>query len=870
MDLSQIEDSLRSLFQQEQTRIVFWNDPQGEFEDAVAHLRLDGVQVLRLDHTGGLAAKIRLERDDPRGRYLLYSPQEEPDYEQDWLLDIRLYSRNFRADRASILLEELGLTQQGLRPHLNARRKFFDSKERLQRLKALADPADSELDLDRKMLAVVTRADQPELFNILRTLLHSWTESESFDLNEAPPLWEQIEKFELDGPFWTLIGASFGYREDTPSLRNLLIRLLVADYGHGLGIEPSSAFDNLLLPRSGAANAVVCCAQWRDSASKAVSYNQLADAVAGILPLETIAHRLELESLLDVMTFLDVEKLIVQRLLERLTENGAVVDAEGIRAIVRRRQAGHWVSSQSVPEPQRKARHAVYEAIGVAAEFLALKAALPAEGFETADATGFLRAYTENWYRFDQDYRLFCEHADVAAAQGWDALKSLRGQIESAYTTGYLTPLALAWGKFLGGGLLDHWTVKGLPNAYTFYQREVRSQLDEAEGRRVFVIVSDALRFEVAEELSRLLNGQYRFEAELGAQLGVLPSYTALGMASLLPHQRLAYKPNGEVTVDDLPAASLEQRSALLAREEGIAVKADTLMGWRKEEGREALAGKRVVYVYHDEIDARGDKAATEGDTFEAARKAIDELAGLVRHIVNNFNGNHLRITADHGFLFTETAPGDADKSALAEKPPGTVIAKKRYLLGVDLPECAEAWRGETAVTAGAEGGMQFWIPKGVNRFHFSGGARFVHGGAMPQEIVVPVLRIRHVKDKSGRDKTRTRPVTVQVLGVQHKITAQKHRFSLIQMEPVSERVKAATLKVAVYEGSDPVTNIETVNFDSVSDRLDDRQKSVILTLQDRAYDKKTRYHLILRDADTGIEQQSIAVTIDRAIIDDF
>ena len=51
--------------------------------------------------------KVRIEQDDPTGRYLLYSPAEEPDYEDDWLLDMRLYGRSFRADRASIILQEL-------------------------------------------------------------------------------------------------------------------------------------------------------------------------------------------------------------------------------------------------------------------------------------------------------------------------------------------------------------------------------------------------------------------------------------------------------------------------------------------------------------------------------------------------------------------------------------------------------------------------------------------------------------------------------------------------------------------------------------------------------------------------------------------
>ena len=89
-------------------------------------------------------------------------------------------------------------------------------------------------------------------------------------------------------------------------------------------------------------------------------------------------------------------------------------------------------------------------------------------------------------------------------------------------------------------------------------------------------------------------------------------------------------------------------------------------------------------------------------------------------------------------------------------------------------------------------------------------------------------------------------------------------------MEPVSERVKAVTLKVAVYEGEDPVTNIETVTFDSASGNMDERKKWVPLVLQERQYNKATPYRLVLRDAETSVEQQGVEVVIDRAFTDDF
>ena len=115
----------------------------------------------------------------------------------------------------------------------------------------------------------------------------------------------------------------------------------------------------------------------------------------------------------------------------------------------------------------------------------------------------------------------------------------------------YLTNLALAWGKFIEpqGGLLSKWQIDEVPNQQRFYERNVRPWLEEADNRRAFVIISDAFRYEAAQELTAELNGKYRLEATLSSQLGVLPSYTALGMASLLPHKTLAYK-GTDVLVD--------------------------------------------------------------------------------------------------------------------------------------------------------------------------------------------------------------------------------------------------------------------------------------------------------------------------------
>ena len=146
---------------------------------------------------------------------------------------------------------------------------------------------------------------------------------------------------------------------------------------------------------------------------------------------------------------------------------------------------------------------------------------------------------TRGLYCFDQLYRRFCEAADFAESRDWDVLKSLRKKVEQVYGNGFLAELALEWNKHLEGGLLGLWRIEGVQNQQAFYERESRPVWRKGPDRRVFVIVSDAFRYEAAQELTEQLNGKYRFDAELSAQLGVLPSYTGLGMAALLPHKAL-------------------------------------------------------------------------------------------------------------------------------------------------------------------------------------------------------------------------------------------------------------------------------------------------------------------------------------------
>jgi uncharacterized protein (TIGR02687 family) len=514
---------------------------------------------------------------------------------------------------------------------------------------------------------------------------------------------------------------------------------------------------------------------------------------------------------------------------------------------------------------------ASYDALEAAAGYFERQARF-AQGFGFPNGHAAFVAYRDELFRFDQLYRAFMRAIELVEPHGWGVLHGLRDRMEAAYSGWFLPQLASAWDKIVEGplGLPEHWELEGVVGQYRFFERRVEPLLSD-RTRRVFVVISDALRFEAAEALVSELNAKSRVQASLEAMLGVLPSYTGLGMAALLPHKTLAYKPNVnlDLLADGLPTASLDQRSALLAPYDGIAVKAEDLLALGKEKGREFVKPWRLIYIYHDRIDLIGDKPGSETKTFEAVEDAIRELAQLTGFILNSLNGSTLLITADHGFLCQESPMDEADRASLAEKPKGTLRAKKRYLLGRNIGRTPQAWCGSTAVTAGTEpgeGSLDFWVPKGASRFHFAGGARFVHGSAMPQEIVVPLITVR----ERDTEKTKARPVEFSLLGASNKVVTNTQRFEFIQTEPVSDKVWPRTVLISLRDKDRPVSNEQTLTFDSASALMDERKRSVILTVLAGSYDRTHDYYLVCRDATTQVEVLRIPHRIDLAFSNDF
>jgi hypothetical protein len=203
-------------------------------------------------------------------------------------------------------------------------------------------------------------------------------------------------------------------------------------------------------------------------------------------------------------------------------------------------------------------------------------------------------------------------------------------------------------------------------------------------------------------------------------------------------------------------------------------------------------------------------------------------------------------------------------------KPNDVIEAKKRYIVGDNLPSDDAYWKGKVANTAGASSETEFMVPKGAQRFHFVGGAKFVHGGAMLQEICIPVVYIKELK-KDQAAKHEKQKVGVVVSRLPIKLVNNIDKIKFIQTDPVGENFIPRQLDVYIVDtDGNVISSRETLNFDSSSQVMDERTREARLKLIGSQFDRHAAYTLVLEECETQTRYQQYSVTIDLAIQDDF
>lgn len=865
MDITQLQQGIEAKFTigtAKECRLLFWYDPEQSFHEVLGSIEVPGVTVLDMSGVSIFETKKLIELDKPEGRFLLYFPYSEPEPDKDWFLDIRLYSEQFYADASSMLLNELGIQKMSLRTHIRNRQDFFASKQRIAALKRFITENEDERSLDRKMLAVVVKSDSSSISDIILSLLKDYAVGiETDDL----PLIEAITKFSLANSLWSSLADEYGYEAKEPSLPDFALKLFCTELWSQIdGADRDWLLNNVMKSSSGRATALAFMAGWRDSRTHAQYHDIISQLLGKKLEVADKCARYQPNQIVECESFEVVEQAIIRGLVSDLLDPGKSLDRSLFETILSRRLVGHWCLS-------RKEYTAIYEAMRNAELLIHLRQRF-VDGFHYASSKEMYDAYVDDVYQFDKAYRLFNEHVQALVNIGAEILRQLDEAVENLYTNWYLYELGLAWDRHLDSEQrLDNWQLPRITPQYKFYEECVKPLITSKQLKRIFVIISDAMRYEIAEELTEIINGEKRFKAELSSQLGVLPSYTQLGMAALLPHKTLEYQAgNGTVLVDGQSTAGLDNRNTVLEKFNGMAVSAKELMNWSNQEGREKIREIQTVYIYHDTIDFICDKQAGEDRTPQVCRTAIVELTDLIGRIINRLNGTQILLTSDHGFLFQQKALDKPDKTGLSMKPNGAIEAKKRYIVGESLPTDDAYWKGKLVNTAGASGETEFMVPKSAQRFHFVGGAKFVHGGAMLQEICIPVVNIKGLRKEQAAQHEKQR-VGVVVSRLPIKLVNNIDKIKFIQTDPVWDGFIARQLDVYIVDSEgNVISSRETLNFDSSSQVMDERTREARLKLIGSQFDRHAAYTLVLEECETQTRYQQYAVTIDLAIQDDF
>jgi len=777
---NRITQALTKLF--ERHRIVFWYDAKQELRADFDALSLPGIEKLEIaGNEFGL--KYRLLREQPKQRFLLYRDGPRPGDLDNWLLDILLAQGEFRTDQVAIWLSDLELGLE-FTDVVQAHTTFFQVETRRAALKQALEPDDTPSRIRLKMLAVCAGAE-PHMDTVMEQLLDELAEGQ----DDKQSL---IERCALSEFLWGQMERCYGYQSETPGIRDFLLELFKSCY--------AMATDGKV--RLGG-DAQVFLRRWKDSRKYEKSFETLSAECAAVLGIEQDLGKRDFRALIELDYFSLIDQKIISDLVKAVTTR--TVTAGDVALWVRRRRQSHWYGDY---------RH-LYEALGYAARFVQ---ALDDANLSMDGMANGVRRYAESWYLLDQLYRKFTYHVRLSSQASLTG--ALTDQIENLYSNRYLLRLNDRWQSFVDAA--PQWDATPIALQRDFFRQSVQPFLNKK--RKVCVIISDALRYEVGDELLSRIRQEDRYNAKLTPMLSMLPSYTQLGMAALLPNQELTLAGNesGTVLVDGNSSQGTPNRIKILGQaitQRSTALKADELMALKGADCRTLVRDHDLVYVYHNRIDATGDKRDSEERVFEAAEETLGELIRLIKKLTSA-NASNLLVTADHGFIYQNRAIDESDFSGDVATGEHLLYRDRRFVLGKGLKE-VPGLRKFSSAQLGLAGDVEAQIPKSINRLRLKGaGSRFVHGGASLQEVVIPVLK---VNKKRHSDVS---AVEVEISrGASSVITSGQLAVMLYQTQAVTDKVQARRLRAGIYtEAGKLISDDHDLIFDLSSDNPRERE----------------------------------------------
>ncbi len=836
-------------------RVIFWYDEDREFEDQIDDIALNDAKLIKATGSNNFELKKLLAIDDTASNYLVYCPISFAHPEDNWFLNIELYSDEpFRADLNTIWLDEMGLSgSQMLRKQVKQYHKFFNSKERRAKVAAMAGSITTSAQMHLAVMAVICGVKDINPNEIIRAVLKDDLEIESNSVYQG------LVGYGAQPAFWALVQQATGYQEEDPNLAQLAAHILLTASTRTIRKEYLNGLENFLsLPHQSFCYDFV--SDWLHSSDLQDLY-KVARAVEGETRLYQRFSKLHIEDLQDTECFPCINEVILTKLMTEIKDQFIQVDV--ITKTVEKRRTMVWYDTVS----------SYYEGLFQIAKMQSFFLEHTA-GFHMAKPKEIWDGYTQDYYRMDSFYRQFhlCFQRSLKASNDLldDLFKHVVEKVEALYAGWYLNGLGSNWSDVAAEDLEKHGYIQEVNRQTDFYQNNIQHS-----DTRVFVIISDALRYEVAVSLSEQLCRETQSKVSLGSMCGIFPTITPYGMAALLPHKELSVqeKSNGGLSVlADGQSTESSNRDKVLKTENpaSVALQYKNIIGLKRAERQALVKGMNVVYIYHDKIDEASH--TSDSSVFPACDEAIEEIKNLVRIIVNEFGGTRVLVTADHGFLYTYSPLTEDDKVSKESWNGKEVDYGRRYAI---MQEDATPEYLLPVNFMGGETGYKAFAPRENVRIKMSGGGlNFVHGGISLQEMVVPLIDYHFLRTGStayqkNRALIDTKPVEVNLLSSGRKISNMIFSLNFYQKEAVGNNREKANYSLYFTDSTGKVVS-DTSRIIADKTEEQDRVFRCTFNLKSLQFDSKETYYLVISD-ESGLQMpQREEFQIDIAFADDF
>lgn len=814
-------------------RIIFWNDEDGDFKNDIDSLQIDNVKVVSLNENNNFAIKKLLTVDDTDSNYLVYNSMVY-DLEDDWLLDIKLYSDDFRADQLSIWMQEMNIADiPAIRDQLKEYKQYLKASNRRKILSQFGNDISNVQRLHIAILASIlkTRMNPKE---IIKSVMKSGDDIS----NEAR---NDLLLYSASTRFWQLVEKTTGFNEST-NIDKMDQHIALSAASQTLNDKVLDGLDN----KYSSAHAPFCydlLFEWIHSDSRDDIYEVLR-RIEKELRLPERFNKFEIDDLVETEIFPCIDEVILNKLMNNIMNH--TISSDSVISVASKRRTMAW----------NNLSENYFSAMYWSAKMMQF-ADRHADGFHLTEAYKIWNEYCDDYYLMDSYYRQFYVSFNKCLSDSNahldDGLKNVASEVEKLYKNWYLSNLLQNWTNAAEGELSSTGAISKVEQQTDFYSKYVRS-----EENKVFVIISDAMRYEVATSLANQLRAETKSEVTLKSQQGIFPTITKFGMAALLPHKELGIEnKNGNlyITSDEKPTEASDRQSVLqTANKNSVTVKYKDLILMKRDERRDLIKGMEVIYIYHDTIDHTSHH--DEQGVFNACEKAIDEIKNLVKIITNELNGLSIIITSDHGFIFTYEPLNEDDKLDRTEFKNDIIEQGRRYVITNKEvhPDFLIPVKGFYN-----EAGYQSFSPRENIRIKGAGGFNFVHGGASLQEMVVPVIQYKYLRSgyksyMQNKEKYDTKPVTVSLLSSNRKVSNMIFNLSFYQKEPVEGNRVPCTYKVFLVDSAgNTISDIQTIVADRSSKTTKDREYRCTFNLKQQAYDSHEIYYLMIQDED-GIQ----------------